>query len=183
MYPARSFAEPTMRNMEAIFEETLTAFAPACLLRVWVLSFALGAASVIPAHAQALTLELSKVVEGDVNWDWTQARTAYVPGQSPLWLTMMSRTAKVGAHGYLDVFLSVSRDFGMMWSSPEVIPSLRRAPQTDGYEVVAGDLWPTYHPMTRTILVTGKTSISPTNGRGLSMTVSHSAVTTPSSTG
>ncbi len=143
--------------MGAISEETLTVLAPACLLRVWVLLIALGAASVVPAHAQALKIELSNVVEGDVNWDWTQARTAYVPGQSPLWLTTMSRTAKVGAHGYFDVFLSVSRDRGMMWSAPEVIPSLRRASQADGYEVVAGDLWPTYHPMTGTILITGKT--------------------------
>jgi hypothetical protein len=106
---------------------------------------------------ERLQIGQSVVVMGDADWDWTQARTAFVAGDLPLHLTTMSRTAKVGSHGYHDVFLSVSRDNGQTWSSPEVIPSLRRQKQDDGYEVVAGDLWPQWHPQTCKVLVTGKT--------------------------
>jgi hypothetical protein len=104
-----------------------------------------------------LTITLSTIAEGDAEWDWTQARTANVPTDPPLWLTTMSRTARVGAHGYHDVFQSTSQDRGNTWTRPTVIPSLRRAKQPDGYEVVAGDLWPMWHAATGTILVTGKT--------------------------
>lgn len=69
----------------------------------------------------------------------------------------MSRTAKTGAHGYHDVYLSVSRDQGRTWSPPEVVLPLRRAKQADGYEVVPGDLWPRWHAATQMVLVTGKT--------------------------
>ena len=102
-------------------------------------------------------IELSTITVGDTDWDWMQARTAFVPTDSPHWLTTMSRTAKVGSHGYHDVFQSISRDRGATWSKPVVIPSLRRAKQDDGYEVVAGDLWPRWHQATGKILITGKT--------------------------
>ena len=93
----------------------------------------------LPSREQdGLRIERSTIVEGDAQWDWTQARTACVPGQSPLWLTTMSRTAKVGSHGYHDVYLVISHDHGKSWSAPEVIPSLRRTKQNDGYEVAAG---------------------------------------------
>lgn len=101
------------------------------------------------------SFELSTIVEGDATWDWTQARTAFV--EPNLCFTTMSRTAKVGSHGYHDVYLSISRDRGQTWSSPQVIPSLQRAEQADGYEVVAGDLWPKYHQTSGKILITGKT--------------------------
>lgn len=105
----------------------------------------------------SLKIDVTSILEGDADWDWTQVRTTQVPSQSPYWLTTMSRTAKVGAHGYHDVFVSLSRDRGQSWSKPAVIPSLRRARQVDGYEVVAGDLWPKWHAATNRILVTGKT--------------------------
>lgn len=104
-----------------------------------------------------LQVEISTIVEGDADWDWMQARTAYVPTESPYWLTTMTRTAKVGSHGYHDVFLSISRNHGVTWSRPDVVPALRRTKQQDGYEVVAGDLWPTWHRSTGKILITGKT--------------------------
>ena len=107
--------------------------------------------------AQNLHIESLAITEGDADWDWTQARTAYVATESPFWLTTMSRTTKVGAHGYHDVFLSISRDHGETWLPPDVIPSLRRRARDDGYEVVAGDLWPNWHQATETILITGKT--------------------------
>ncbi len=104
-----------------------------------------------------LPVEISTIAEGDSDWDWMQARTAYVPTETPYWLTTMTRTVKVGSHGYHDVFLSISRDRGLTWSEPSIIPSLRRTKQQNGYEVVAGDLWPSWHHSSGTILITGKT--------------------------
>ncbi|MCA9177761.1 MAG: exo-alpha-sialidase [Planctomycetales bacterium] len=108
------------------------------------------------ARGQSLHVERSVIVVGDDQWDWTQARTAYVPDRK-LCVTTMSRTAKAGAHGYHDVYRVVSHDQGATWSEPVPIPALRRALQDDGYEVVAGDLWPTLHNVSGRILVTGKT--------------------------
>ena len=104
-----------------------------------------------------LRIEVKSILQGDQEWDWTQVRTTAVAGKSPSWLTTMSRTAKVGAHGYHDVFVSTSDDGGKTWSMPSVVSSLRRQKREDGYEVVAGDLWPKWHAATNTILVTGKT--------------------------
>lgn len=105
-----------------------------------------------------LKIEISVLAEGNLDWDMTQARTAFVPGDSPLATTTMSKTARVGAHGYHDVFLSISRDRGRTWTEPEAIPSLKRFREKDtDYEVVAGDLWPKHHAKTGTILATGKT--------------------------
>lgn len=111
-----------------------------------------------PARSQEkLRIERNTIVEGDAEWDWTQARTAIAPLYPTRWFTTMSRTAKVGSHGYHDVYLITSTDRGKSWTKPQIIPSLRRAKQPDGYEVVAGDLWPKYHGPTGKILVTGKT--------------------------
>lgn len=123
-------------------------------------STALIVAAVLPTVGMAktpLNIQRSTIAEGNADWDWTQARTAYLPCDIPRWITTMSRTAKVGAHGYHDVYLSISEDRGKTWSQPQVIPSLQRAKQADGYEVVAGDLWPTWHQATGKVLVTGKT--------------------------
>jgi hypothetical protein len=106
---------------------------------------------------EALRIERSVMVQGDADWDWTQARTAVAPTYPTRWFTTLSKTAKQGAHGYHDVYLTTSTDRGRTWTQPEVIPALRRAKQPDGYEVVAGDLWPKYHSATGKILVTGKT--------------------------
>ncbi len=124
------------------------------------LAIALGTAVITPSTSTAhdgLHINRSVIVQGNADWDWTQARTAFVPGHASPFLTTMSRTAKVGSHGYHDVYLSISRDHGATWSPPSMIPSLRRAKQEDGYEVVAGDLWPTFHQATGKVLLTGKT--------------------------
>ena len=104
-----------------------------------------------------LRIELSTIASGDAAWDWTQARTAYVPLGRPLCLTTMSRTAKVGSHGFYDVYLTISHDGARTWSPPQAIPTLRRRQQPDAYEVVPGDLWPKWHQTTGKILITGKT--------------------------
>ena len=104
-----------------------------------------------------LKIERLTMATGDANWDWTQARTAYAKTPMPFGLTTMSRTKKLGSHGYYDIYLSTSRDRGATWTAPKMIPSLRRSTRDDGYEVVAGDLWPKWHAASGMILVTGKT--------------------------
>ena len=116
----------------------------------------IATASAASAQSQ-LKIEVSSILEGDSNWDGTQARTTFVPVGAPFWLTTMSRTAKKGPHGDHDVFLSLSRDHGQTWSKLTVVPSLQRTEQPDGYEIVAGDLWPKWHAATGTVLLTGKT--------------------------
>ncbi len=96
-------------------------------------------------------------IEGLPDWDWTHARTAFVPGARPQWVTTMSQTTKLGSHGYHDIFESVSTDQGKTWSRPERIESLVRFRDAEDYDVAPGDLWPNYHPPTDQIIVTGKT--------------------------
>ncbi len=132
---------------------------PSIAIERHISAFAIILTSAVPAtcSAQTLRVEHTTIAKGDAEWDWTQARTAYVASDPPLWLTTMSRTAKVGSHGYHDVFVTISHDHGQSWSAPEVIPSLRRTLRDDGYEVVPGDLWPEWHAASGKILVTGKT--------------------------
>lgn len=69
----------------------------------------------------------------------------------------MSRTSKVGSHGYHDVFAVFGDGDGRRWTEPIPIPSLKRLKQDDNYEVVAGDLCPIWHENSGKILITGKT--------------------------
>lgn len=96
-------------------------------------------------------------IEGSLEWDWWQARSAYVPGPKPLWLTTMSETGKTGTHNFHDIYASFSHDAGQSWTKPKTVPSLRRTKQSDGYEVAPGDLWPTWHARSGMVLATGKT--------------------------
>ena len=105
----------------------------------------------------ALKFESRTSIDGSTEWDWWQARTAFVPGEVPLLITTMSETGRTGTHNFHDIYQSVSRDAGRTWSKPEPIPSLKRTAQADDYEVAPGDLWPTWHAKTGKVLVTGKT--------------------------
>ena len=106
---------------------------------------------------------LAEIPGRDKQWDWWQARTAFVPApeagtdNEPMWITTMSETGRGGVHNFHDIYQAVSRDEGKTWSIPRVIPSLKRARQKDGYEVCAGDLWPTYHAGSGKVIATGKT--------------------------
>ena len=97
------------------------------------------------------------VIPGNDHWDWWQARTAYVPGNKPMWITTMSETGKTTSHDFHDIYQSVSRDHGKTWSAAKRIPSLQRQQEQDGYQVAPGDLWPSWHAATDTLLATGKT--------------------------
>ena len=103
-------------------------------------------------------LETLTAIPGrSVEWDWWQARTAFVPGEKPLWVTTMSETGRSGVHNFHDIYQSVSTDDGKTWSEPAVIPSLERSRQADGFEVAPGDLWPTWHAKSGRVIATGKT--------------------------
>ncbi|MAW11940.1 MAG: sialidase [Verrucomicrobiales bacterium] len=111
-----------------------------------------------------LKIELLSSIPGrDLQWDWWQARTAFVPsstdgkGAKSKWVTTMSETGRAVSHDFHDIFESVSYDQGRTWSKPKRLDSLRRFKQDDGYEVSAGDLWPTYHKKSGKVISTGKT--------------------------
>lgn len=128
-----------------------------CVFR-WVVLICLGAGAGAAAEKVSLKIESLTPIPGrDRNWDWWQARPAYVPGEKPLWITTMSETGRQGVHNFHDIFQSVSRDGGKSWSEPVVIPLLKREKQADGYEVAPGDLWPTYHAKSGKVIATGKT--------------------------
>lgn len=104
-----------------------------------------------------LMLESLGSIQGTRRWDWWQARTAYVPGKEPFFLTTMSQTGKTGTHDFHDILQSVSGDGGRTWSDPTIVPTLKRTRRSDRFEVALGDLWPTYHAKSGKVLVTGKT--------------------------
>lgn len=110
-----------------------------------------------PVRRVELKFEHLPGIAGRDDADWTQARTAYVPGDEPLLVTTASLTGKTGTHAYHDVYQMTSRDGGRSWSTPQVIPSLRRIATNSGDQIVPGDLWPVWHAETGKVLVTGKT--------------------------
>ena len=110
-----------------------------------------------PREPIALEFETLGSIEGTDKWDWWQARTAFVPGDDPLWLTTMSETGKGVSHDFHDVYQSLSRDGGRTWSKPMLIKSLQRVKEADGFEISPGDLWPTWHAKSGMVLTTGKT--------------------------
>ena len=118
------------------------------------LMFAQG---VLPVKRVGLRVEMLTSIQGTDRWDWWQARTAQVPGEEALWVTTMSETGKAVSHDFHDIYQTLSRDGGKTWSKPALIPSLRRARHEDGFEVAIGDLWPTWHQKTGSVLTTGKT--------------------------
>ncbi len=131
-----------------------------------LLFLSVGAGTVVAGEAKPVGLEIEELtsISGrDREWDWWQARTAFVPasgggkGRQSMWITTMSETGRGGVHNFHDIYQAVSRDEGKTWSVPAVIPSLKRARQADGYEVCAGDFWPTYHAGSGKVIATGKT--------------------------
>ena len=105
----------------------------------------------------AYQIELSTLATGDAKFSWFQTRGTAIPGAIPKLLVTGQQKTNDGSHGYHDVYSFESIDAGHSWSKPKLIPSLRRRRNPDGYDVVAGDLWLTYHPQTRRVLATGKT--------------------------
>lgn len=124
------------------------------LILVSILCRTVGAETFAPV---AIELQSLQPIDGSAEWDWWQARTAYVAGEEPMWVTTMSETGKTGTHNFHDIFQSISRDAGQSWTAARVIPTLKRIREDDGYEVAPGDLWPTWHAKSGRILATGKT--------------------------
>lgn len=110
-----------------------------------------------PDHVRLNIAPLASIPGESTQWDWWQARTAYLPGSPARLLTTMSRTGRQGTHNFHDIYQSSSRDGGRSWSKPVVITSLKRTKQPDGYEVAPGDYWPTLHAKSGKVLATGKT--------------------------
>jgi hypothetical protein len=108
-------------------------------------------------EAVQLKFESLGSIRGTQRWDWWQARTAFVPGKQPFFLTTMSQTGKTTSHDFHDILQSISRDGGRTWSEPTIVSPLIRTRQSDGFEVAPGDLWPTFHAKSGKVLVTGKT--------------------------
>ena len=113
----------------------------------------------------ALRISQATLAEGAAPWDWFHARTAWLPSDRPMAVTTMSLTGNIGAHDYYDIYQTISRDGGVTWSSPRIIPSLKRIRQPDDYQVSIGDLWPTWHSRTKTVLLTGVTFHFAPDGR------------------
>jgi hypothetical protein len=108
------------------------------------------------AGSNRLRISAQVIARGDANTDFRQARTAVFPAHPHSALTVMSQTTLQGSHGYRDVFFQTSHDLGQTWSAPTVAPSLKRSQQPDGSDHVFSDIWPTYHPQSGKVLLTGK---------------------------
>ena len=110
--------------------------------------------------AAKLQIERSVVARGNDKLDWFQTRATAIPPSSDAkrargLLLLQQKNHKAG-HGYFDIYASYSDD-QLHWTTPSAIPSLKRVTLDDGYDVVAGDLWPTFHAATGKVLATGKT--------------------------
>ncbi|MEM7234140.1 MAG: sialidase family protein, partial [Planctomycetota bacterium] len=104
-----------------------------------------------------LKFELLGTITGrSEKWDWWQARTAFLPGKKPVWVTTMSETGRAVSHDFHDIYQSISRDGGKTWSEPALIPPLKRF-REGNFEIAAGDLWPTFHAKSGKVITTGKT--------------------------
>ena len=75
--------------------------------------------AVVAREVQTVHLEikaLTTIPGRDRDWDWWQARTAFVPasergkGRKPLWITTMSETGRGGVHNFHDIYQAGSRD-------------------------------------------------------------------------
>ena len=102
-----------------------------------------------------LQISVSTMVEGTNEWDWMQARTAHVPGEGSLSVTIMNQTLNRFVHDYGDIYQTISRDHGGTWSAPAKVPSLQRAKTADGYEWAPSDMWNQWHPKSGMVVAAG----------------------------
>ena len=104
----------------------------------------LGAGSLVAEQPKppviALVHEPLGTISGNNRWDWWQARTAHVPGRTPVWITTMSETGKTTSHDFHDIFESVSHACGKTWSAAQMVPSLERRTEEGGYQFAPCDL-------------------------------------------
>ena len=101
-------------------------------------------------------IERTVVANGNDEYDWFQTRAVWIPAPYRQGVLLLQQKTHDASHGYFDIHASHSSD-QVHWSAPTPIPSLKRATQKDGYDVVAGDLWPMFHAATGKVVATGKT--------------------------
>ncbi|MCE9607629.1 MAG: glycoside hydrolase [Planctomycetia bacterium] len=118
----------------------------------------LALASPAQADEPALRIERAVVLKGLEKYYFTQSRGAVIPGAPRDRIMIVSQeTEKEGSHGYRDLWAIESRDHGTSWSEPARIESLARTKLPNGDELAIGDVTPTWHARTKTVLATGKT--------------------------
>ena len=104
-----------------------------------------------------IKITTSVMVEGTQEWDWLQARTAYVPGVNSIGVTIMNQTLNRYTHDYGDIYQTITRDDGTSWSIPTAVSSLRRTKTRDNYEIAPSDMWTQFHHVSGKIITTGVT--------------------------
>lgn len=122
----------------------------------------LGFASLARAEEPYRIERITAATGTDVYY-YTQSRAAVLPSIDPAKpgteriMIVSQETEREGSHGYRDLFSIDSHDRGRTWSEPFRIESLRRQKLADGDELAIGDVTPTWHAKTKTVLATGKT--------------------------
>jgi hypothetical protein len=108
--------------------------------------------------AEPYRIERFTAATGDDTYYYTQARAAVIPDpRGTLVMIVAQETERVGSHGYRDLISIESTDLGKTWGESIRIESLRRKKLPDGDELAIGDVTPTWHAATKTVLATGKT--------------------------
>ena len=108
--------------------------------------------------AEPYRIERFTAATGDDKYYYTQSRAAVIPtAAGPRVVIVSQETDRSGSHGYRDLIAHESADLGKTWSEPNRIESLRRQKLASGDELAIGDVTPTWHAATKTVLATGKT--------------------------
>ncbi len=102
-------------------------------------------------------ITLHEIAKGSRELSWFQSRPVVIPGSPPTIMVTTQELRPEENHGYYNIFDLASQDGGETWNNPREIPSLQRGRQESGYDRVAGDLWLSWHPPSKTVLATGKT--------------------------
>ncbi len=114
-------------------------------------------AACLSASAADFHTENSTVLTSAGAYHWAQSRAAVIPGNPARVIVTTQEFEKQGSHGYRDIYSLETTDGAKTWSTPQRIESLGRKMSPLGVEMVMGDLCPQWHPVTRKVLVTGKT--------------------------
>jgi len=108
--------------------------------------------------AEPYKIERIVAQTGPEKYYWMQSRAAVLPSeQGPRVMIVSQEIEKEGSHGFHDLWSIESRDLGKTWSKEKRIAELTRQKLPNGDELAMGDVTPTWHAATSTVLATGKT--------------------------